>query len=72
MQFDQDRIATEKMLSELVSMYSVTGSEDKIGNYIFDLLQSFGVDTVIRQKVSEQRFNVVARENSILRGIFNK
>ncbi len=60
MYIEQDRAFTEGILSKLIGIFSVTGSEAEIGDYIHSQLKESGVDTVTRQPVTEHRFNVVA------------
>ncbi|WHH61267.1 M20/M25/M40 family metallo-hydrolase [Petroclostridium sp. X23] len=60
MNFKETNVFTEHTLRELIEIPSVSGNEGTIGNYIFESLQSFGVDSIIRQHVGPGRFNVVA------------
>lgn len=66
--FDDAKAFTLETLKKLVSIYSVTGSEAEVGDYIFDCLNALGADKVERQPVEKNRFNVVAEITGNLPG----
>lgn len=55
-----DVIQIEKVLSELINIYSVSGSENNIADYLYCLMKDFNVDTVNRQMLPDGRYNVIA------------
>jgi succinyl-diaminopimelate desuccinylase len=55
-------IPTVELLKKLVSICSITGQEEKIAQYIFELLRSAKDTKVTMQKVSDNRFNIVAKK----------
>ena len=48
----------KNLLKALVDIYSPSGKEEEIVEYVGDYLKNNGLD-VIRQKVDENRFNLV-------------
>ncbi|MFO0703657.1 MAG: M20 family metallopeptidase [Patescibacteria group bacterium] len=54
-------IPTVELLKKLVSINSITGNEENIAKYIFEILKSTKETKVTMQKVDEQRFNVIAK-----------
>ena len=61
MMAEKERAFVVEILKQLVEIPSITGHEQQVGEYIFAELQACGMDTVCRQDIDGNRFNVIAR-----------
>ena len=57
-------IPTVELLKKLIAIDSVTGHEESIARYIYDLLRSTRDTKVTLQKVAESRYNVIAQKGT--------